>query len=205
MNTRDLIPAVDEPAHEPGAEHMPALLPTGAVVAPGLEQIWRLFPDSHPRAASLAQAPHPQLTPEAARLLADEAYLARVHDLVRRDEQITAARALLSSAHALRVPAPESVHRPSAQPVPAHAWKYSVIVLSTGGGIALAGVGLGAAAPGLAVLDDLLAAAGQAVLGVAVLILVIGALLGAARGKQATGGTVVQIRKAVFKRNRFHG
>ncbi|GAB7036020.1 hypothetical protein AB0G35_24085 [Streptomyces sp. NPDC021749] len=91
--------------------------------------------------------------------------------------------------------------------MPAFVWKYSAIALSTGGGIALAGVGVGAAAPTLAQLHAILTATGQAVMSVAglfVLIFLALAVRGASRGNGG-GGTTVNIRKAVFRRSKFHG
>ncbi|TXS35418.1 hypothetical protein EAO77_36780, partial [Streptomyces sp. t39] len=87
--------------------------------------------------------------------------------------------------------------------VPAFVWKYSALALSTGGSIALAGVGIGAAAPTLAQLPAILTATGQVVMSVAGLFVLVFLAL-AARGA-SRGGTTVNIRKAVFRRNKFHG
>ncbi|MFI6530241.1 hypothetical protein [Streptomyces uncialis] len=170
-----------------------------------LRRIWALFPGSHPHATAAQQPAH-----DTALLLADDTYLARVHDLVRREE----ARAHLG-AHRERVLTPVPMSAPARllpapaapQRVPAFVWKYSALALSTGGGVALAGIGVAAAAPGLAALEGVLAAAGQAVMSVAALILLIGLALagrGTTRGGGAAG-TTVNIRRAVFRRNKFHG
>ncbi|WP_405403096.1 hypothetical protein [Streptomyces sp. NBC_01104] len=66
-----------------------------------------------------------------------------------------------------------------------------------------AGYGIGPAAPGLAAIDDILAALGQAVMSIAV-VAVLAALRLASRSGKASG-TTVNIKKAVFKRSRFHG
>ncbi|MFD5557813.1 hypothetical protein ACFWIA_28730 [Streptomyces sp. NPDC127068] len=161
-----------------------------------LRRIWALFPGSHPHAAAVQQPAH-----DPALLLADDAYLARVHDLVRREEALAPVPA---AVRLLPAAAPEPVAQ---QRVPAFVWKYSALALSTGGGVALAGIGVGAAAPGLVALEGVLAATGQAVMSLAALILLIGlALTGRSttRGSGASG-TTVNIRKAVFRRNKFHG
>ncbi|MFE2045327.1 hypothetical protein ACFXAZ_31310 [Streptomyces sp. NPDC059477] len=178
-----------------------------------LRRIWALFPGSHPHATTTAQQP----AHDTALLLADDAYLARVHDLVRREQVLAPAGAqreqLLTpipvpvSAPVRLLPAAASDPVMPQQRVPAFVWKYSALALSTGGGVALAGIGVGAAAPGLVALEGVLAAAGQAVMSVAALILLIGLALagrGTTRGGGAAG-TTVNIRRAVFRRNRFHG
>ncbi|MEU5161249.1 hypothetical protein AB0G74_16805 [Streptomyces sp. NPDC020875] len=175
-----------------------------------LRRIWALFPGSHPYVTEEVQQP----AHEPALLLADDAYLARVHDLARREEALAHPGA--HPDHILTpVPVPAPVRLlPAATPdpvaqqrVPAFVWKYSALALSTGGGIALAGIGVGAAAPGLVALEGVLAAAGQAVMSLAALILLIGLAL-ASRSTTRSGGpvgTTVNIRKAVFRRNKFHG
>jgi hypothetical protein len=207
VDTRDLAPTSTDPAQTSAAPQVH--VPTAGMAYEGLQEIWKVFPGAHPNAGAPLPAPYAQLTPEVVQLLADEAYRARVEDLVRRDEAIMAARAALAPTprHRQLPPATAREPKPAALAVPAFVWKYSAIALSTGGGIALAGYGIGAAAPGLAVIDDLLAAAGKAVMSVAVLVLVIGVLLGSLSGTRKTGGmgTVVTIKKAIFKRNRFHG
>ncbi|MFD7750212.1 hypothetical protein ACFV2V_29825 [Streptomyces sp. NPDC059698] len=151
------------------------------------------------------------LDPADARdLLSDELYMARVWSLIRREEE---TRATLQPP-APPAPAQSSAPMPAAftQPpaptrVPGWVWQYSALTLSTGGLIALTGIGIGAAAPGLAQLDDILAAAGQALMSFAALAF-LAALVLAARptGRRTTGsGTTVNIRKAVIKRNRIYG
>ncbi|MET9427917.1 MULTISPECIES: hypothetical protein [unclassified Streptomyces] len=196
-------------------------MPTMGLPYEGLEQIWALFPDARPgaRPGDLpAPAPH-----AAAGLYTEEAYMARVYDLVRREEALQHIRAQYQQAalHAALTPvpahpqiaAPAAYALPAAAPaqpqraIPAFVWKYSALALSTGGGIALAGVGAGAAAPTLAQLPAILTATGQAVMSVAglfVLVFLALAVRGASRGNGG-GGTTVNIRKAVFRRNKFHG
>ncbi|MFE6630306.1 hypothetical protein [Streptomyces rochei] len=192
--------------------------PAAGLPVDGLEQIWALFPEARPgaRPGDLPAAP----AHAAVGLPTDEAYMARVYDLVRREEALQYLRAQYQQAALAPVPtypqvmAPAPTHLlPPAAPaapqraVPAFVWKYSAIALSTGGGIALAGVGVGAAAPTLAQLPAILTATGQAVMSVAglfVLIFLALAVRGASRGNGG-GGTTVNIRKAVFRRNKFHG
>ncbi|MFI2214960.1 hypothetical protein [Streptomyces sp. NPDC020141] len=210
METRDLdLTHADHTQHFPHPSPAP---PTAGVPVAGLpyegeglRPIWDLFPDAHPHArTSPANQPPAHNT---ALLLAPDDYLARVHDLVRREEALAHL-----AAHRERVltpmPVPTLLPTPAApQRVPAFVWKYSALALSTGGGIALAGVGVGAAAPGLAALEGLLAAAGKVVMSAAVLIVLLGLVLtgrSTARGSGAAG-TTVNIRKAVFRRNKFHG
>ncbi|MEV6747409.1 hypothetical protein AB0N21_23885 [Streptomyces sp. NPDC051080] len=147
---------------------------------------------------------------EARELLSDELYMARVWSLIRREEETHAARtgnpAPVPAAFAGRTaPAPQQT--PAATGVPGWVWQYSALALSSGGFIALAGYGIGAAAPGLAAIDDILAALGQAVMSVAVLAVLAALFLTGRRTRHATGptGTTVNIRKAVFKRSHFHG
>jgi hypothetical protein len=161
-----------------------------------------------------AVVPAQQLTPEVLQFIADELYQARLADLQAQEDQRLRARGLApptstTTAHlahqVLVLPVPQTR---ASLVVPVWVWKYSAVALATGGAIALAGAGVGAAAPGLAALDELFAAAGQFVLGVTVLFLIAYVLLGVCAGtgkKAANGGTVVRIRKAVFKRNRFQG
>ncbi|MFJ1832155.1 hypothetical protein ACIOG9_47795, partial [Streptomyces sp. NPDC088178] len=103
--------------------------------------------------------------------------------------------------------APAPQQSPARTGVPGWVWQYSALALSSGGFIALAGYGIGAAAPGLAAIDDILAALGQAVMSIAVLAVLAALLLSGRRTRHATGptGTTVNIRKAVIKRSHFHG
>ncbi|MYW77698.1 hypothetical protein F610DRAFT_06828 [Streptomyces sp. LaPpAH-199] len=197
----------EHPAPNPG-------LPTAGLPVEGLEQIWALFPEARPGDLP-AEPAH-----AAVGLPTDEAYMARVYDLVRREEALQYLRAQYQQAALTPVPAYPQVMAaapthllPPAAPaapqraVPTFVWKYSAIALSTGGGIALAGVGVGAAAPTLAQLPAILTATGQAVMsatGLFVLIFLALAVRGASRGSGG-GGTTVNIRKAVFRRNKFHG
>ncbi|MET9810822.1 hypothetical protein [Streptomyces halstedii] len=191
-------------------------MPTVGLPYEGLEKIWELFPEARPGAGGLpAPAPH-----AAAGLPNDEAYMARVYDLVRREEALNYLRAQYQQAALAPVPVYSQIVAPAPAPalppaapavpqraVPAFVWKYSAIALSTGGGIALAGIGVGAAAPTLAQLPAILTATGQAVMSVAalfVLVFLALAVRGASRGSGG-GGTTVNIRKAVFRRNKFHG
>lgn len=142
---------------------------------------------------------------EARELLSDELYMARVWALIRREE---AARnggwpTSETTQAAPTVPLP-STQGPG---VPGWVWKYSALALSSGGFVALAGYGVGAAAPGLAHIDDILSALGQAVMSIAVLAVLIGLLLAPVGGRRrgTNGGTTVNIKKAVFKRSRFNG
>ncbi|MCZ4101016.1 hypothetical protein, partial [Streptomyces sp. H39-C1] len=150
----------------------------------------------------------------------DEAYMARVYDLVRREEALNYLRAQYQQGALAPAPTYAQVMAPAPAPalppavpaapqhtVPAFVWKYSALALSTGGGIALAGVGIGAAAPTLAQLPAILTATGQAVMSLAglfVLVCLALAVRGASRGSGGSG-TTVNIRKAVFRRNKFHG
>ncbi|MEV7887450.1 hypothetical protein ACWD3I_25695 [Streptomyces sp. NPDC002817] len=174
-----------------------------------LERILRVFAAPQgPHPASRMPVPYPQLTPDVQRLLSDETYLARVRDLtVLEEARLRCQRGQLTAApQYLALPASTAMpQRAPAPVVPAFVWKYSAIALSTGGGIALAGYGIGAAAPGLAVVVDILTAAGQFVMWLAALAVALGlVVLGRGSGK-TTGGSVINIRKAVFKRNRFKG
>ncbi|MCX5340512.1 hypothetical protein [Streptomyces atratus] len=172
-----------------------------------------------------ADAPRQQLpvtgrTPidpaEARELLSDELYMARVWSLIRREEEETrtgqmaltgtlapAAASVSSTFTGHTAPAPQP---PARAGVPGWVWQYSALALSSGGFIALAGYGIGAAAPGLAAIDDILAALGQAVMSIAVLAVLAALLLTGRRTRHTTGptGTTVNIRKAVIKRNHFH-
>lgn len=171
-----------------------------------------------PTPASTPVPPAARPTPidpaEARELLADELYMARVWALIRREEETRTGRPTRAPAPA-DVPAPATFTdstAPAPQPapptgVPGWVWQYSALALSTGGGIALAGYGLGAAAPGLAALDDILSALGQAVMSIAVLAVLAALLLAGRRTRHGTGptGTTVNIRKAVIRRSHFHG
>lgn len=148
---------------------------------------------------------------EARELLSDELYMARVWSLIRRGEETRTGQT--PPAHAQATPAvpaaltnPARRQAPAGTGVPGWVWQYSALAVSTGGFVALAGYGIGAAAPGLAHLDDILAALGQAVMSIAVLA-VLAALFLTGRRTRTTGrtGTTVNIRKAVIKRSRFHG
>lgn len=187
--------------------------PTAGLPVGGLEQIWALFPEAQP--GDLPAAP----AHAAVGLPTDEAYMARVYDLVRREEALNAIRAQYQRVALAPVPVHGQIMAPAPTPrlppaaqaapqrVPAFVWKYSAIALSTGGGIALAGAGAGAAAPTLAQLPAILTATGQAVMsvtGLFVLIFLALAVRGTSRGNGG-GSTTVNIRKAVFRRNKFHG
>ncbi|MCX5355598.1 hypothetical protein [Streptomyces mirabilis] len=219
METHDLTPT----EHASPTEHAPPTpgMPTVGLPYDGLRQIWDLFPDAHPGARTSGLPMVQQPAPNATLLLDNEAYMARVNDLVRREEVIAYARAQYEHAVLAPVPVraqvlPAQPYQPQPEPaapqqtVPAFVWKYGALALSTGGFIALAGVGVGAAAPGLAEIPGILTAAGQAVMGFAfltALVVLIGLLFtggGGSRGKGG-GGTTVNIRKAVFRRNKFHG
>lgn len=174
-----------------------------------LERILRVFTEPQgPHPASHVPAPYPQLTPDVQRLLSDQLYMARVRDLTLLEEhRLRQQRGQLTPApQYLELPASIAPTQKAPSPhVPAFVWKYSAIALSTGGGIALAGYGVGAAAPGLAVVDDLLTAAGQFVMWLAVLAVALGLVVLGRGSSKSTCGSVVNIRKAVFKRNRFKG
>lgn len=150
-------------------------------------------------------APQQPLTHEVQHL-ANEQYMARVHALHEQEERILRMRAVLDPAPQYPQLAPPAALAPPKPVIPASVWKYSAITLSTGGGIALTGYGIGAAAPGLALLDDVLEAAGQFVMGATALVIVVCLAL-FARPAQKTGGsgTVINIGKAIFKKGRFHG
>ncbi|MER6637071.1 hypothetical protein ACIPM5_23020 [Streptomyces microflavus] len=148
---------------------------------------------------------------EARKLLSDELYMARVWSLIRREEethtgQTTPAHDQVASAVPAALTNPARRQAPAGTGVPGWVWQYSALALSTGGFVALAGYGIGAAAPGLAHIDDILAALGQAVMSIAVLA-VLAALFLTSRRARTTGrtGTTVNIRKAVIKRSHFHG
>ncbi|QKW44281.1 hypothetical protein [Streptomyces microflavus] len=156
-------------------------------------------------------AGHAPIDPAEARgLLSDELYMARVWSLIRREEETHTGQT--TPAHQVAPPVPAAFTGPGRQQapggtgVPGWVWQYSALALSTGGFVALAGYGVGAAAPGLAHIDDILAALGQAVMSIAVLA-VLAALFLTSRRTRPTGrtGTTVNIRKAVIKRSHFHG
>ncbi|MFD8600947.1 hypothetical protein ACFV1S_02525 [Streptomyces globisporus] len=146
---------------------------------------------------------------EARELLSDELYMARVWSLIRREEE-THTHLITPATTRPAVPAaltgPARPQAPAATGMPGWVWQYSALALSTGGFVALAGYGIGAAAPGLAHIDDILSALGQAVMSIAVLA-VLAALFLTSRRARPTGrtGTTVNIRKAVIKRSHFHG
>ncbi|WP_051843398.1 hypothetical protein [Streptomyces sp. NRRL S-623] len=159
-----------------------------------------------------ADSGHAPIDPaEARELLSDELYMARVWSLIRREEethtgQTPPAHDPVASAVPAALTNPARQQPSAATGVPGWVWQYSALALSSGGFVALAGYGIGAAAPGLALLDDILAALGQAVMSIAVLA-VLAALFLTSRRARPTGhtGTTVNIRKAVIKRSHFHG
>ncbi|WJV51783.1 hypothetical protein [Streptomyces flavofungini] len=210
MDPRDLT--ITGTTQTPGAA--PTGMPTVGLPYEGLEKIWELFPDARPGAVP---APH-----GAAGLHTDEEYMARVYDLVRREEALRQIQAQYqqAAAHVALAPAPVYPQIVAAAPapalppapepalqraVPAYVWRYSVLSLSTGGLIALTGVGIGAAAPTVAQVPAILTAAGQVVMSVTGLFVAVVLLL--ARGAKGAGGgtTTVNIRKAIFRRNTFRG
>ncbi|MFH0246153.1 hypothetical protein ACGRHY_27895 [Streptomyces sp. HK10] len=202
METRDLT--VPDPQTTFGARLAESSSASGLPYTE-LQRIAQLFAEEHLRTGQTLPAPHPLVAPETARALPDEQYLDRVRDLIAQEARLLRMRA----APAQEAQCPALTHsappRPERATAPAFVWKYSAITLSTGGGIALAGYGVGAAAPGLSVLDDVLAAAGQVVMGVTALVVVLCLALCAKPSQKAASGTVVSIGKAVFKRNRFNG
>ncbi|MCX5100250.1 hypothetical protein [Streptomyces sp. NBC_00439] len=172
-------------------------------------------PADRPRQQSPVTGRTPIDPAEARELLSDELYMARVWSLIRREEETrtgqtaptsTPAAAPVSSVFTgSTTPAPQQ--SPARAGVPGWVWQYSALALSSGGFIALAGYGIGAAAPGLAAVDDILAALGQAVMSIAVLAVLAALFLAGRRTHRGTGptGTTVNIRKAVIKRSHFHG
>ncbi|MET8498750.1 hypothetical protein [Streptomyces microflavus] len=147
---------------------------------------------------------------EARELLSDELYMARVWSLIRREEETHTGQT--TPAHDQATPSvPAAFTNPARQQAPAHTgvpgwvWQYSALALSTGGFVALAGYGIGAAAPGLAHIDDILAALGQAVMSIAVLAVLAALFVTSRRTRTGRTGTTVNIRKAVIKRSHFHG
>ncbi|MFC9623413.1 hypothetical protein ACFTXM_26605 [Streptomyces sp. NPDC056930] len=168
-----------------------------------------------PADAPRQQPPVTSRTPidpaEARELLSDELYMARVWSLIRREEETrtghTAPPAVPAPATFTGHTAPAPQQTPARTGVPGWVWQYSALALSSGGFIALAGYGIGAAAPGLAAIDDILAALGQAVMSIAVLAVLASLLLAGRRTHRGAGptGTTVNIRKAVIKRSHFHG
>ncbi|GAA0897960.1 MULTISPECIES: hypothetical protein [Streptomyces violaceusniger group] len=204
-------------------EHAPPTPGTPTIGLPydGLEEIWALFPEARPGTQTTGLPVPAAPAHAAAGLYTDEAYMARVYDLVRREETLTHIRAQYQQAAIQAALAPVAVHpqivTPASAPpspptptqpqraVPAFVWKYSALALSTGGGIALAGIGVGAAAPTLAQIPAILTATGQAVMSVAGLFVLVFLALAARGTRSGRGGTTVNIRKAVFRRNKFHG
>ncbi|MFJ8558703.1 hypothetical protein ACIRD0_14925 [Streptomyces microflavus] len=147
---------------------------------------------------------------EARELLADELYMARVWSLIRREEetrtgQTPPAHDQVASAVPAALTNPARQQPPAGTGVPGWVWQYSALALSSGGFVALAGYGIGAAAPGLAHIDDILAALGQAVMSIAVLAVLAALFLTSRRTRTGRSGTTVNIRKAVIKRSHFHG
>ncbi|MEV0885513.1 hypothetical protein AB0J03_16950 [Streptomyces microflavus] len=146
---------------------------------------------------------------EARELLSDELYMARVWSLIRREEETRTGQTPLAHGQATR-PVPAALTNPArpqaaATGVPGWVWQYSALALSSGGFVAFAGYGIGAAAPGLAHIDDILAALGQAVMSIAVLAVLAALFLTGRRTRTGRTGTTVNIRKAVIKRSHFHG
>lgn len=189
-------------------------LPSVGLPYEGLEKIWELFPQARP-GGPLAAAPH-----AAAGLLTDEAYMARVYELLRREEALKYLRAQYEQAPLAPVPVYSQVMAPAPAPalpptvpaapqraVPAFVWKYSAIALSTGFGIAAAGEGVRAATPALAKVPAIMTATGGLVMSVTGLCVVILLLIALGSGSKGSGGagTTVKIRKAVFRRNKFYG
>ncbi|MEV5198070.1 hypothetical protein [Streptomyces sp. NPDC053720] len=174
---------------------------------------WTLTtPATEPRQQPPATGRTPIDPAEARELLSDELYMARVWSLIRREEETltgTAPTGTPASAPAAftgrTAPAPQTPR--AATGVPGWVWQYSALALSSGGFIALAGYGIGAAAPGLDAIDDILAALGQAVMSIAVLAALAALLLAGRHTRRGAGsaGTTVNIRKAVIKRSHFHG
>ncbi|MFF3975076.1 hypothetical protein ACFYZ6_35215 [Streptomyces rubiginosohelvolus] len=169
-------------------------------------------------ASALTPAPIPPVLPDrlpldpadARDLLSDELYMARVWSLIRREEEARAALQPTAPQHPVQpsAPMPATFTRPPAPTrVPGWVWQYSALTLSTGGLIALTGIGIGAAAPGLAQLDNILAAAGQALMSFAALAFLVALVLAAkpTSRRSTASGTTVNIRKAVIKRNRIYG
>ncbi|WP_431984113.1 hypothetical protein [Streptomyces qinglanensis] len=149
-------------------------------------------------------APQQPLTPEV-RHLANEPYMARVHELHEQEEHILRTRAVRDPAPQCPQLASPPAIPPPTPVIPASVWKYSAITLSTGGGIALTGYGIGAAAPALALLDDVLKAASQFVMSATALVIVVCLALSARPAQKAGGsGTVINIGKAIFKKGRLH-
>ncbi|MFH9500586.1 hypothetical protein ACH4L9_34810 [Streptomyces globisporus] len=165
--------------------------------------------------SALTPAPAPPLLPDrlpldpadAPDLLSDELYMARVWSLIRREEETRATLQPTAPQHPPPAPMPATFTHPAPTRVPGWVWQYSALTLSTGGLIALTGIGIGAAAPGLAQLDDILAAAGQALMSFAALAFLVALVLAAKpTSRRGTGsGATVNIRKAVIKRNRIYG
>ncbi|MFI1906593.1 hypothetical protein ACH444_11970 [Streptomyces microflavus] len=172
------------------------------------------FAPTHQTPTPATQPPpatcHAPIDPaEARELLSDELYMARVWSLIRREEETHTGQTPPAHDEAgPPVPAALTGHpRPQAPThtgVPGWVWQYSALALSTGGFVALAGYGIGAAAPGLAHIDDILAALGQAVMSVAVLAVLAALFLTSRRTRTGRTGTTVNIRKAVIKRSHFH-
>ncbi|MFD8470637.1 hypothetical protein ACFV2E_01045 [Streptomyces globisporus] len=158
-----------------------------------------------------ADSGHAPIDPaEARELLSDELYMARVWSLIRREQethtgQTPPAHDQVASAVPAALTNPARQQPPAAAGVPGWVWQYSALALSTGGFVALAGYGIGAAAPGLAHIDDILAALGQAVMSIAVLAVLAALFLTSRRTRTGRTGTTVNIRKAVIKRSHFHG
>ncbi len=166
--------------------------------------------------STLTPAPVPQVLPDRLRLdpadardlLSDELYMARVWSLIRREEETCTTLQPTAPQHPVQpsAPMPATFTQPPAPTrVPGWVWQYSALTLSTGGLIALTGIGIGAAAPGLAQLDNILAAAGQALMSFAALAFVVALVLAARPTGRRGSGTTVNIRKAVIKRNRIYG
>lgn len=99
----------------PRTEHAPPApgMPTVGLPYEGLQKIWDLFPDSHPNIPSASYQPMPATAPPT-KATSDAAYMARVHDLVHREE----AALQMTGALACNASTPAPVDRPSMVWVP---------------------------------------------------------------------------------------
>ncbi len=111
METRDLTHTEQPTATSTPFPH--TAVPVAGMPYEGLRQIWDLFPGSHPNIAPASYSPTP--APAATSLVSSEAaYMARVHDLVRREE----AALQICGAVSDHASAPAPVERPSMVWVP---------------------------------------------------------------------------------------